>query len=160
MKARCHGGNQRCLLANRFGVKIRIHSTQNFWQERKKVELHRQTVPARGHQIGFQRTQCAFVGLAILVGKFIPARPPSGTDHVQPGVVNLTQIAVPDVNVGMIEIQALNFAGHVGGANDGEGLAIELKVVLVHAELRAGAEVVFIADPESGVVGSADFAID
>ena len=155
MKTRGHGRNQRGLLAHRFGIEIRIHSAQNLRQERKEVELDRQAVLARGHQIRFHRAQRALVRLAVLVGELVPARPPSGANHVQPGVVNLPQIAVPHINIGMIEIQPLHFARHVRRADDGQRLAIQLEVVFVHAELGAGAQVVEVANPEGGVVDGA-----
>ena len=66
------------------------------------------------------------------------------------------EIAVPHVDVGMIEEEALHFAGHVGGADDGEGFAIDGEVIGIDAEGGAGAQESFIANPEGGVVDGAD----
>src|SRR6185437_6737046 len=59
----------------------------------------------------------------------------------------------------MIEVEPLHFARHVGRANHRERLAVELKVILVDAELWAGAQVVEIPNPEGGMVGPAYLAV-
>src|SRR6516165_825567 len=66
------------------------------------------------------------------------------------------KIGIPDVHVGMIEVQALHFAGHVGRADDCQGPALKRKVVGVHSEFGAGVKISFIANPEGGMIDSAD----
>ena len=70
--------------------------------------------------------------------------------------MNLGEVLIPDVDVGMIEVEALDFARHVGGADDCERMAVEFEVVVVDAKMRAGAKEGFVADPERGVVEGAD----
>src|SRR6516165_4003631 len=65
------------------------------------------------------------------------------------------KIGIPDVHVGMIEVQALHFAGHVGRADDCQGPALKRKVVGVHSEFGAGVKISFIANPEGGMIDSA-----
>ena len=67
-----------------------------------------------------------------------------------------SEIGIPDVNVGVIEVQTLHFAGHVGGADDSERSSVEREVIGVDAELRARAKVGFISNPEGGMVDGAD----
>src|ERR1700733_14384197 len=66
--------------------------------------------------------------------------------------MDLRQILVPDVYVGMLEIKALHFTGHISCANHRQRAAIELEVVVVDAEARTGEEIRSVANPESRMV--------
>jgi len=148
-------GNKSLLAADGFAVEIRIHAAENFGKEGEEGELYGKAVFPRGHQICFERAEGAFVGAAGLVAELIPAGPPAGAKHVQPGTVDERKIAVPDVDVRVVEIEALDLAGHVGGADNGEGPSIDGEVVGIDAKARAGAEVGFITHPKGGVVDGA-----
>ena len=107
-------------------------------------------------KIGLERAQSAFVGLTVFVAELVPAGPPSGANHVESGIVNLGKILIPDIHVGMLEEEALDFARHVRCTDDGERMAVDFEVVVVDAQVRAGAEIGFVADPEGGMVDRAD----
>ncbi len=70
--------------------------------------------------------------------------------------MNLAKFLVPDVHIGIFEVQTLRLARHVGCANDGEGVTVKLEIVLVDREPRAGAQVGFVANPEAGVIDGAN----
>ena len=89
MKAGCDGGDESALPAYDFRIQIRIHSAQNVGQKSEEGKLHRQLVPARGHQIRFQRAQSSIVRLSVFVAELVPARPPAGANHVQTGCMDL-----------------------------------------------------------------------
>ena len=89
---------------------------------------------ACGHQVSFECSQGPLVRLAILVAELIPSRPPAGAKHVQSCCLDVSQFLIPDVDVGVFEIQALGFTGHVRSAHYREGLAAPLEVVAVNAE--------------------------
>ena len=156
MEAGDDGRDQSLLAADGLGIEESVGASEDVGQEGEEVELHGQAVLAGGHEIGFDRAQGALVGLTVFVGELVPAAPPAGADHVESGVVNLREILIPDVDVGMLEVETLDFARHVGGADDGEGMAVEFEVVVVDAEMRAGAKIGFVADPEGGMVEGAD----
>src|SRR5579872_4164969 len=156
MEARDHGRNQSLLAADGRGVEEGVGASENVGEEGEKIELHREPVFTSSHQIGFEGAQGALVGLTVFVAEFIPAGPPSGADHVESGVVNLAEILVPYVHVGMLEEKALDFARHVGCADDGERMAVEFEVVVVDSEMRAGSEEGFVADPEGGMIDGAN----
>ena len=48
------GRDQSLLFAPRFRTQIRIHPAENIGEKGEEVELHREAVPARRHQVGFQ----------------------------------------------------------------------------------------------------------
>ncbi len=154
-----HGRNQCLLAANRLRIEVRVYASQYIRQEREKIELHGQTVLARGHEIGFERPQRALIRLTILVADLVPTRPPAGADHVQSRGMNLREVPIPHVDVGVIEIKTLRLTRHVGGSNDGEGLAIEFEVILVHRHARAGAQEGLVANPKSGVMDGAKLVV-
>ena len=129
-----------CCLRTASRIEIGIRAAKNFRQKSEEIELHGQTISARGHQVGFERAEGALVGAAGFVAEFVPAGPPAGANHVEAGGMDEREIAVPDVDVGMIEEQALHFAGHIGGADDGEGFAIDGEVIGIDAERGAGAQ--------------------
>ena len=145
-----------CCRRTACGIEKGVGASENVGQKGEEIELHRQAVLAGGHQIGFERAQRALVGLAVFVAELVPAGPPAGADHVQSGIVNLGEILVPHIHVGMLEIKALHFARHVSRADDRERMAVEFEVVVVDAEMRAGAEIGFVADPEAGMIDGAD----
>ena len=138
MKPRHHRAYQRLLLARRLRIKVRIRAAQHVRQKCKKIKLHRQMVFAGGHQIGLHGAQGALVRLPIFVAEFIPAGPPSRPQHVQSRGLNLRQVAVPHVNVRMLEVKPLHVAGHVGGSRNRQRLPIDFEVVAVHGEARPG----------------------
>jgi hypothetical protein len=70
--------------------------------------------------------------------------------------VDQREVTIPDVDVRVVEIEALDLTGHVGGADNSERFAIERKVIGIDAKVRAGAEVSFIANPEGGVIDGAE----
>ena len=74
--------------------------------------------------------------------------------------MNLAHVAVPDGNVRMIEVEPLHFARHICCADHGQRLAVEFEIVFVDAELGAGAQVVFVSDPEGGVIGPVRLAFN
>ena len=156
MKARDDGGDQSLLAADGGGIKERVFASENIGKEGEEIELHGQSIFAGGHEIRLERAQGALVGLTVFVAEFVPAGPPASADHVESGVVNLGEVLIPDVCVGMLEIEALHFARHVGGADDREGMAIEFEVVVIDTEMWTGAEIRFVADPETGVVDGAN----
>ena len=152
MKVPDDRADQSLLLAHGLRIEIGVGAAENFGKKREKSELHGEAVFASGHQIGFQGAQGAVIGPAGLVAEFVPTGPPAGANHVEASGVNQSHVAVPDVDIRMIEIEALNFAGHVRGANNGERLVVELEVIGVNRKAWTGAEIGFIANPESGVV--------
>src|SRR5260370_695090 len=95
--------NRPLLFFDRSRIEIAIHATQEIGQEGKEVELHRQTVPARGHQVGFEGAQRLLRWLAAWVAEFFPSCPPAGAQHVEPGRADLREVALPDINVGALE---------------------------------------------------------
>src|ERR1700675_4275713 len=147
-------------VANPLWIEIRVHASQNIRQEREKIELHGDAVFARGHEIRFERPQGALVRLTILVAELVPPRPPAGADHVQAGGMDLREVPIPHVDVRAIEIKTLGFTRHVGGSDDGERLAIELEVILVHGHARTGTQEGLIANPKSGVMNGAKLVVD
>src|SRR5271165_5338953 len=109
MEARDDGSNQSLLAADGCGIKKSVRSSENVGQESEEIELYRQAIFAGGHQIGFKRAQRALVGLTVLIAKLVPASPPASANHVQSGVVNLGEILVPHVHVGVVEKETLDF---------------------------------------------------
>src|SRR5690242_3354110 len=110
MEARDDRGNERLLLAERLGTKVGVYSTEYIGEKSEEIELYGQAVLACGHQISFESAERAFVRLAVFIAELVPAGPPTGAQHIQAGGLYLRHVAVPDVNVGMIEIKALHFA--------------------------------------------------
>ena len=156
VKARDYRGDEGLLLAQRLRIQIRIHAAEDLRKKGEEIELHGKAVLARGHEIGFESAECTLVGLAIFIAKFVPAGPPSRAKHVETGGLDLRHVAVPDVGVGMVEIEALDFARHVCGANDGERMAVDLKEVVIDLQMRAGAQELGFANPKAGTVGGAN----
>ena len=130
-------------------IQIRVYAAEDFGKKRKEIELYRQAVFVRGHQVGFERAERAFVRLAVLVAEFVPTGPPPRAQHVEASVLNLGHVAVPDEHVGMVEIEALDFARHVRGSNDSERMAVKFKEIVIDRQVRAGAQKLGVANPEA-----------
>ena len=141
----------------RDGLRIEksIRSSENIGQEREDIELHGQAVLARRHQIGFHRSESAFVGLTVFVAELVPTGPPAGADHVQAGVVNLPEILIPHINIRVVEIEALHLARHVGCADNGQRMTVQFEVVAIDGEPRTRMEIGFVANPIAGMVDRA-----
>src|SRR5207244_12188269 len=113
-----NGSDQGLLFAPRFRTPIRIYPAKNIGKKSEEVELHREAVLPRRHQVGFESTQRALIRLAVFVAEFVPARPPTRAQHVESGGLDLCHVAVPHIHVGGIEIETLPFAGHISSADN------------------------------------------
>ncbi len=108
------------------------------------------------HQVGLEGAKRSLVGMSIFVAELIPASPPAGADHVQTGLANLSEIAIPHVDARVFKVQALNIAGHVGCSDNRQGSTIQFEVVSIHAEARTRAQIGFISYPEARAINSAN----
>src|SRR5579859_3704511 len=93
------------------------------------------------HEKRFDRPQRPFVWLARLVKELVPPSPPTRADHVQSSRRNLPEILVPDVRIGMLEIETLHLARHVRRSDHCQRLPIELKKVSIDGDLRTRLQV-------------------
>jgi hypothetical protein len=138
VKAGDDGRDESLLFANGVGIEVRIFSAEHFGEEREEIELDWEIIFARGHQKRFERAQSSLVGLTVFVAELVPAGPPSGANGVEAGVMNLGEVAIPNVGIGVLEVEALYFAGHICGANYRERVAVEFEVVSIDGEAGAG----------------------
>ena len=113
------------LFAHSFGIQIGIRASQNLGQKCEEVELNRKPILARGHQISLYRSKRAFVGMPILIAEFVPSCPPAGANHIQTSVMDLAEILVPDICIGIFKKKALNLTRHVGRSNYRDRIAIQ-----------------------------------
>src|SRR4029077_18251869 len=116
------------------------------------IELHRQAIFTGRHQIGFQRAQRPLVRLAILIAELVPASPPPGADHVQSRIMDLSEILIPYVNVGMLEKRSLHFARHVCRAHYRQRMTVKFKVIVIDTQTWPGSKVRFVTNPESRMI--------
>src|SRR5271166_3513653 len=56
----------------------------------------------------------------------------------------------------MLKIEALYLARHIGRADHRQGMAVELEIVVVDAEMRTGTKIRLVANPEGGMVDGAN----
>ncbi len=143
------GTDQRLLSAHGFTVEVGIRAAENFGKEGKEIELYGELIFTGGHQVGFKGAKGAVVGAAGFVAELIPAGPPARANHVEASAVDEGEIAVPHVDVGMIEEEALDFTGHIGGADYGERFVVDREVVRVDGEMGAGTKESFIANQKA-----------
>ncbi len=105
-----------------------------------------------GHEVRLDGAQRALVRAPLLVTELGPARPPAGPDHVQACGTDPFQVAVPDVDVRMLEEETLDVARHVRRSHDGQRTPVQLEEVAIDGEARARVEGGEVADPEAGAV--------
>ena len=141
------------------GVEVGVFAAEVLRQEGEEVELDGQVVVAGAHEEGFDGAQGVFGHGAVWADERVPAGPEAAADHVEALAVDLRHVLVPDPGVGFREIEAGDVARHVRGADDGEGLAVELEVVGANGEFRAGKEIVPVAYPEAGTVDAQGLAV-
>ena len=73
--------------------------------------------------------------------------------------MDLRHVLIPDPGVGLGEVEAGDVARHIGGADDGQGFAVELEVVGTYGEFGAGKEVIPVADPKTGTIDAQGLAV-
>src|SRR5262249_45471916 len=151
-KVGCNRRNQRALPPHRLGIEVRIDTSQDIRQEREEVELYWKAILASRHQVCLKRAQRFLVWLSVFIAELVPSGPPTGSDHVEPRLADLSQVTVPDVHVGVFEVEPLYLARHVRRSDHGERFAVQFEVIAICRESRPRAQVRFVANPKTRMV--------
>ena len=127
--------NVAILQLARCRVEIWMLATECIRYKGEEVELHRQTVVTRSHQERLDGAQSVLTHGFVGSHDQVPTAPHPAADHVEARRSNLLHVLVPHVGIRLGEVEAMNVTRHVRGADDGERLAIQFKVVAADGEL-------------------------
>ena len=141
------------------GIEVGVLAAKVFRQEGEEVELDGQMVVAGAHEEGFDGAERVLGHGAVGADERVPAGPEAAADHVEAFAVDLRHVLVPDVRVGFGEVEAGDVARHVGGADDGQGFAVQLEIIGSDGEFGAGEQVVPVVHPETRTIDAEGLAI-